>query len=213
MDASIPIGLVSSTEEIDMTTKPAVIEKTSARDRLLAAAHELFYGEGINTVGIERVIEQAGVAKASLYNTFGSKDELIKAYLTARHEARRDRVTELLKTLPTPQAGILGIFDDMRAMACRNGFRGCAFIRASAELGSDPGIRTVCDDSRNWLRGVFEDLATQAGARNPGTLARQLVILYEGAAVSCQAEAAGSATQVAREAAATLLTASGVVTD
>ena len=55
--------------------------KPSARERLLTAADELFYQEGVHTVGIDRVIEQAGVAKASLYNTFGSKDELVRAYL------------------------------------------------------------------------------------------------------------------------------------
>ena len=61
-------------------------ERPSARERLLAAADELFYEEGVHTVGIDRVIERAGVAKASLYNTFGSKDELVRAYLTSRHD-------------------------------------------------------------------------------------------------------------------------------
>ena len=63
--------------------------KHSARERLLAAANELFYAEGVQTVGIDRVIERAGVAKASLYNTFGSKENLVRAYLESRHEATR----------------------------------------------------------------------------------------------------------------------------
>src|SRR5262249_42523015 len=66
----------------------------SARDRLLAAATELFYAEGVHTVGIDRVIERAGVAKASLYSTFGSKEELVRAYLAGRAEARQRRVSE-----------------------------------------------------------------------------------------------------------------------
>jgi len=66
----------------------------SARERLLAAANELFYEEGIHTVGIERVLERAGVAKASLYSTFGSKDELVRAYLRSRAERRQQRVSE-----------------------------------------------------------------------------------------------------------------------
>src|SRR5260370_14427059 len=68
-----------------MAKKPLARRRRSARERLLAAADELFYGEGINTVGIDRVIEHAGVAKASLYDCFGSKEGVIRAYLPARH--------------------------------------------------------------------------------------------------------------------------------
>ena len=64
----------------------------SAQDRLLAAANELFYEEGVHAVGIERVIERAGVAKASLYSTFGSKEELVRAYLQQRADARKRRL-------------------------------------------------------------------------------------------------------------------------
>ena len=190
----------------------AIPDKISARDRLLAAAAELFYEEGINTVGIDRVIEHAGVAKASLYNTFGSKDELIRAYLAARHEARQARIEGRLTGLATPQEKILAVFDDQCEVSKRKDFRGCAFIRASAELGGEQGIRGVCDASRGWLRGLFQDLATQAGAKDPATLSRQLELLYEGAAVSWQPDSAGSASKVAREAAICLLASSGAST-
>jgi AcrR family transcriptional regulator len=183
-------------------------DKASARDRLLAAAAELFYEEGINTVGIDRVIEHAGVAKASLYNTFGSKDELIRAYLAARHEARKERIEQRLAGIASAREKILAVFDDQREVAMKKGFRGCAFIRASAELGREKGILGVCDDSRGWLRGLFKDLATQAGAKDPATLSRQLEVLYEGAAVSWQAD--GSAARVAREAAVCLRASGGV---
>lgn len=132
------------------------------------AAAELFYEEGINTVGIDRVIEHAGVAKASLYNTFGSKDELIRAYLAARHEARKECIQQRLAGMATPKEKILAVFEDQCEVARTKGFRGCAFIRASAELGGEEGIRGVCDESRGWLRGLFADLATQAGAAHPG---------------------------------------------
>jgi len=68
----------------------------SARERLLAAANELFYEEGVHTVGIDRVIERAGVAKASLYSTFGSKEELVRAYLQARAEERQRRISAVI---------------------------------------------------------------------------------------------------------------------
>src|SRR6202521_5450518 len=68
-----------------------------ARERLLAAANELFYAEGVHTVGIDRVIEHAGVAKATLYSAFGSKDELIKAYLEGRHARVAGRINRYLE--------------------------------------------------------------------------------------------------------------------
>lgn len=193
-----------------MTTKPVVPEKISARERLLAAAQELFYEEGINTVGIDRVIERAGVAKASLYNAFGSKDELIRAYLAARHEARKERVALRLAQHESPRGKILDLFDDMGETAAKAGFRGCAFLRASAELSGEHSMKSICDESRNWLSGLFTELARSAGAADPAALARQLVLIYDGASVGGQMDAAGSAAQAAREAAAHLLDAHGV---
>jgi AcrR family transcriptional regulator len=193
-----------------MTTKPHPAEKLSARERLLAAAEELFYLEGINTVGIDRVIEHAGVAKASLYNTFGSKDELIRAYLAARHEGRKERMARHLEGYATPRDKILGVFDYQQKMIGQADFRGCAFIRASAELSTDSKLRAVCDESRDWMHGLLRDLATEAGAADPSTLARQLVILYEGAAVAWNPDQLGGASKMAREAAICLLAASGI---
>src|SRR5690348_8610518 len=169
-----------------MTPKSAIPEKRSARERLLAAAEELFYGEGINTVGIDRIIERAGVAKASLYDCFGSKEELIRSYLNARHEARRHRITEGLKRFNTPRTKLLGVFDIQSEVFRSHGFRGCPFVRASAEVKSDSAGKVVCDESREWLRALFADLAKQAGARDPALLADKLLLLYDGAAVSAQ---------------------------
>src|ERR1051326_1091110 len=104
----------------------------SARERLLAAANELFYAEGVHTVGIDRVIERAGVAKASLYNTFGSKDELIRAYLTARLAARKERVRRGLAVHDTARERILGIFDTLGEIFADPSYRGCAFQNAAA---------------------------------------------------------------------------------
>src|ERR1700684_4332700 len=87
------------------------MDRRSARERLLAAADELFYADGVHTVGIDRVIERAGVAKATLYSAFGSKDELIRCYLTARHAARQERMTRKLARYDTPRARLLGVFD------------------------------------------------------------------------------------------------------
>ena len=91
--------------------------KLSARERLLGAADELFYEFGINNVGIERVIEKAGVAKASLYDCFGSKEELARSYVQGRDERRRARVTASLACLVTPRDKVLAVFDLLAEIA------------------------------------------------------------------------------------------------
>src|ERR1700712_5209205 len=96
----------------------------SARERLLAAADELFYEEGVHTVGIDRVIERAGVAKATLYTTFGSKDGLIRAYLERRHLRRQERITVGLARFDNPRDRLLGVFDVLGELAAEPGFRG-----------------------------------------------------------------------------------------
>ena len=146
----------------------------------------MFYEEGVNTVGIDRVIERAGVAKASLYDCFGSKEELVRSYLAARQESREQRITEKIQTYSTPRERLLAVFESMGEIFRDSNFRGCAFIRASAEVKSGSAIKKVCDDSRAWLRGLFVELATEAGAREPEQLAEQLVLLYDGAAVAAQ---------------------------
>src|ERR1700742_2084968 len=113
----------------------------SARDRLLNAADELFYGEGVHTVGIDRVIEQAGVAKASLYSTFGSKEELVRAYLEARFVGRKERIEKKLARLESPRQKMLAVFDVLGEYVAKPGFRGCAFVRASAESRSGTGVQ------------------------------------------------------------------------
>jgi AcrR family transcriptional regulator len=188
-----------------MSEQAAVYEQLSARERLLAAADELFYEEGVNTVGIDRIIERAGVAKASLYNTFGSKDALVRAYLVARHEARRSRILERLRPLPTARARILGIFDEMQQRASMPGFKGCAFVRASAETRAGSCVKAVCEESRAWLLNLLRSLAQECGARDPEALARQLMVLYDGAAVAGQLDGDANAARTARTVAEQLL--------
>jgi AcrR family transcriptional regulator len=183
----------------------ATSSRVSARDRLLAAADELFYEEGVHTVGIDRVIERAGVAKASLYNTFGSKDELVRAYLERRHAARRARLTDKLAGFTTPRERLLGVFDAQSDLAAEPGYRGCAFANASAEASPGGSVESVCDDARAWIRALFTELAAAAGVPAPAALAAQLVLLYDGAAASARMDRDPGAAEIARAAAETLL--------
>jgi AcrR family transcriptional regulator len=179
--------------------------RISARTRLLAAADELFYENGINLVGIDRVIEHAGVAKASLYDCFGSKEELIRAYLKGRADKRQARISERIASLGTPQEKILGVFDLMAEIVTRTDYRGCAFQRASAEAGVSSVIKGSCDEPRAWLRSLFTELARQAKAADPELLGRQLVILYDGAALAASVDGDRNAPQAARVLAAQML--------
>jgi AcrR family transcriptional regulator len=187
-----------------MTTK--ALDRASARERLLAAASELFYEEGVHTVGIDRVIERAGVAKATLYNVFGSKDELVRAYLVARHERTRERMSrELAARFGTPRDRLLGVFEVQGLSFTDPGFRGCAFVGASAESQPGSSVGEVTDDYRTWVRSLFLDLATEAGAASPEQLARQLVLIYDGAGISAWMDRDPSAADAARAAAAALV--------
>ncbi|WP_189699247.1 TetR/AcrR family transcriptional regulator [Streptomyces chromofuscus] len=186
-----------------MVTRTA--SKASARERLLEAANELFYAEGVQSVGIDRVIEHAGVAKASLYNTFGSKEGLVYAYLEFRHERSRDRITRTLTRFRTPREQLLGVFDALGEAFTRPGYNGCAFVRATAEVPEDSVVRRAAENNRAWVRGLFTELASAAGYAEPGELARRLQLLYDGAEQSARMDRDPSAATTARAAAADLL--------
>jgi AcrR family transcriptional regulator len=156
----------------------------SARERLLAAASELFYAEGVHTVGIDRVIERAGVAKASLYSTFGSKEELVSAYLEARSAARKERITAQIAKHTDPKKRLLAVFDLLGEISADRKFRGCAFVNASAEgPGGPERVRKPACEYRAWMRNLLVELAREYGAADPEQLGGKLVVLYDGAMI------------------------------
>jgi AcrR family transcriptional regulator len=185
-----------------MSAKTAAVP--SARERLLAAANELFYDEGVHTVGIDRVIERAGVAKASLYNTFGSKDELVRVYLEGRHAIVAARITRYIERYGEPRARLLGVFEAQGELFAEPGYRGCAFVSASAESPGE-AVSRAADDYRGWVRGLLTGLAAGAGAPDPELLGRQLHIIYDGASLSARMDRDPSVAVAARSAAAALL--------
>ncbi|MFE5023412.1 TetR/AcrR family transcriptional regulator [Streptomyces sp. NPDC056656] len=178
----------------------------AARARLLAAANELFYAEGVQSVGIDRVIAHAGVAKATLYSAFGSRDGLVRAYLQARHAATAERMAHELETrYDTPKERLVGAFEVQGLSFTEPGFRGCAFISASADAPPGGVVEQVAQDYRTWLHELFFDLAQQAGAKDAKSLAHQLVLLYDGAGISAWLDRDPSAETAARTVAATLV--------
>ncbi|WP_428340268.1 TetR/AcrR family transcriptional regulator [Mycobacterium sp.] len=179
--------------------------RQTARERLLAAANELFYAEGVQTVGIDRVIERARVAKASLYNTFGSKENLVQAYLETRHQATLQRLLRTVGQHDDPRQRLLAVFDAQAEMFAEPAFHGCAFITASAEAPEGGLIEHAADDYRADIRNLLTGLAGEAGASDPAALGRQLQLLYDGGGLAAQMDRDPDVAASARTAAALLL--------
>ncbi|WP_166844876.1 TetR/AcrR family transcriptional regulator [Isoptericola sp. BMS4] len=154
---------------------------TPAGRRVVAAADELFYERGITAVGVALIAEHSGVTKRTLYNQFGSKDRLVAAYLTERDERWRALVRATVEACDDPVEAVTAPFAALRTWA-RTSSRGCAFINALAELPdpADPA-RRVAVDQKVWLLSLFEELSAAADRPEPAALARQLLVLHEGA--------------------------------
>jgi AcrR family transcriptional regulator len=135
---------------------------------------------------VDRIVERAGVTKASLYNAFGSKDGLVRAYLENHFSRRQSRVAKILAEHTTPRARLLAVFAEVEGFLAGSAFRGCRFISAAAESGPGEAGEIVAERYRAWLWSLFTDLAAAAGARDAKQVGRQLFLLYDGAAVAAR---------------------------
>ena len=158
--------------------------RVSAREKLLGAANELFYAEGIQTVGVDRIIEHAGVSRASFYNNFESKEQLIHTYLLGRHEKTTGRLAQAIDSAGDGRARILAVFDAQAEQFRQPGFNGCAFVAATTEAPPGGLIDEDAKEFRAWIRTMFTRLAKEAGAPDPDLLGRQLHVLYDGASLA-----------------------------
>lgn len=152
-----------------------------ARERILNTAFRLFYAHGPRGVGIDTVIAESGVAKATLYKHFPRKDDLVLAYLDKVDQGWFGQLRAAARAAgDDPRDQLVGMFDALGNAARRDGFHGCAFINAAAEssCGSDVHARTV--EHKNVVRAWVADLARRAGAPDPDRLARQLTLLIDG---------------------------------
>jgi AcrR family transcriptional regulator len=159
-----------------------VSASTSPRTRLLEAAADLFYRLGVTAVGVDAVSEAAHVSKRSLYQHFGSKDELVAEALRERAPTITARWLAAVDANAAPRRRILVVFDTLCSVSLEPGFRGCPFVNVATEL-ADPThpARAVARAAKQALRDFFRDNAAQAGATHPDTLADQLMMLFDGA--------------------------------
>ena len=185
-------------------TPPA---EPSVRERIMSTACRLFYEEGIQAVGIQRLIDEAGIAKASLYAHFPSKDDLVAAYLDRKGGAWRAGVQAHLDNPRLSARGkILKIFDMIVGMVETPGFRGCPFHNASAEVADpDHPIRVAARHQREWVHEVMTRLARETGLPSPERLAGSLIVLHDGAAATALIDGDPAAARHARWAAERML--------
>ncbi|MGV8858918.1 TetR/AcrR family transcriptional regulator [Rhodoglobus sp.] len=163
-------------------TKPM----TAAGQRILDAAGDLFYSRGITAVGVDLIAEHSGVTKRTLYNQFGSKDQLVVAYLEEREQRWQSLVLAAIAAAVSPVEAVFAPLEALRTWNQTNP-RGCAFINALAEL-PDPAhpAHLIATTQKQWLVDLFSELATVAGCSTPDALATQLLVLHEGALVTQQ---------------------------
>lgn len=151
---------------------------TPGARRALAAASRLFYERGIHAVGVDLIAAEAGVTKKTLYDRFGSKDQIVVEYLADRDERWRAYVMERLEGVgPGAVERVRAVFDASQAWMDDNSPKGCAMVNAHAEI-SDPAhpAYAIITGQKAWMLGLFDDLA-------PGR-ARALMLLHEGALVA-----------------------------
>jgi AcrR family transcriptional regulator len=180
---------------------------TPAGERLLTTASELFYTRGIHAVGVDLIAELAGTTKKTLYDRFGSKDNLVAMYLSRRFDRWRAFVDERLATYSPGAGQVLAAFVTLEEWLGANTC-GCAFVNANAEIGGTdhPGV-TVIRAEKQWMRERYTQLVHAAGL--PEWLGAQLHLLHEGAIVAQTAGGHADALANAKSAARTLLAAAG----
>ena len=185
------------------STKANGMVEPQARERILDTAYELFSRHGIRAVGVDEVIQRAGVAKATLYRHFPSKDELVLAFLRRREQVWTiDWVeAEAKRRGSTPEEQLLAIFDAFDGWFRRDDFEACSFINVLLEMGPAHPASAASIQHLENIRSIVRRLAEEAGLRDPDSFARSWHILMKGSIVSAaegDSEAAQRAKSMAR---------------
>lgn len=163
---------------------PATRSGAATRARILEAASEQFYAHGIRATSADRIIDQVGITKVTFYRHFRTKSDLVVAYLEQQAAAERAWL-ERVRRAGDPAATLRSLASDIGAAGCTPGFRGCAFINAAAEF-SDPDdpVRRAVDVHREWTRNYFAEIAGDANVQDVDAVARELMMLRDGAMVN-----------------------------
>lgn len=186
---------------VSAINRPAeAVQAPPPRERILIAARELFYRHGIRAVGVEAIAEAAATNKMTLYRHFGSKDELIAAYLTVLAKEGDDVWEALARDFPgDPSAQLEGWVQYVERILTDGGERGCAIANAAVELREiDHPARQIIDDYKTRKRNRLVGLFREAGYDEPEQLADEVFLLFEGARISIQCCSNGPALRAVR---------------
>ena len=181
-------------------------EKVDLSRRILDTAAELFYREGVRSVGVDRIAAESGVAKMTLYHHFRSKDKLVAAWLRCRDDEWMSWLASAVERRRGSR--LLSVFEALREWFETPTFRGCAFVNAYGELGSsNPAAAEIVASHERKLNEYLADLARQDGAAEPDadTLARELLLLVDGAIVTASIRGDARVAEDARGAAAKVI--------
>lgn len=155
---------------------------SEARQRLLNTAIKIFYGEGIHAVGVDRIIADANVTRATFYRHFPSKEDLVLTYLREVHRLERGGVDEAIAANPAPADALLAIADSIAANIKSPGFRGCAFLNAAAEYPDvDHPVHRQIIEHRQWFLDTLQALLARVAEDSSDAAARHYVMLRDGA--------------------------------
>ena len=182
----------------------------SAKQKILDTASVLFYNDGINNTGINSIIENANVAKMSLYNNFKTKSELVTYYIEARHQEWLDLYEKRKATIQSPIEGVLAVFDayqDHAEFAYENGFRGCGLLNAAAEFPAHSPERLAVKRHKDEVESIVAQHLSQfiADDEKVKQLSLLLSFLLEGSIVLAGLESSSTKVFAARQMAQTLL--------
>jgi AcrR family transcriptional regulator len=152
------------------------------RDIILDVTEKLIYKSGIAATGMDLLVKTAGVSRKSVYRYFANKEALTVAALKRRDQRWMHWYRSAVDQAETPADRLLNLFTVLKSWFCSEGFRGCAFINTSGETGDprDP-VRLVAKDHKQKLLDYVFELCTEYGAEDPQALAKQLLILIDGA--------------------------------
>ena len=167
-----------------MTANSTAVRLSAPRERLLSTASDLFYRQGIHSVGVDRIVDAAKVTRATFYRHFPSKEELVEAYLAREDEALRALFVAAEGQTATPGQLLVAIIEGIADDVSRNHTRGCPFINASAEY-PDPEsrVRRTVRSHREWFASMLERTLAAAGRDDADDRARALVLLRDAALV------------------------------
>ncbi len=192
---------------IDKKETDRFIEMSKKRQELIDTAINLFTQHGYHGTGIDRIAEEAGVSKKTMYHHFRSKEELILAALKHHDGLFRNYFMKSVNQVSdSPSDRLLGIFDVAHAWFSDNAFFGCMFINAIGEYSNrDSAIRNACQDFKSQMTAFVEELAISAKAADPQGLADTLALLLEGAIVTAQVAGKPDSAETAKVAARVLI--------